>query len=480
MTIWDSIFRAIFGTRGSTTRPRPAPQRPTGGGATPAPRPQPTPPTPTPPTPTPPPLPPPIAQPDPAPTPPAPPQPQPPPAQPSVPVATIELGCVDAEVSDQSCATYIGEVERTTRARLADIRDTLDKVVTKRLPAAPADAMSIAQVQQGLSALGFFPSGRADGICGYRTQSAIRLFQEYLRVYDRQDIVPDGKFGPRTAAHLQRWLSSGQRPDWRQRPGEYDAWLGLLGRVKQDYIANPGPLTQKVNAFTDASDTVKPADWDVSGPGNIHLIGVRRGQFNNKFDDIFVLLMKGLVFKFQGSTEPGHSSHAEGPPFLVPGQHKYHFGWHQRSYLALRPLGPGVLIIRGGDDNRLDQADIHKPLSPNATINIHWGGRGMAGDVNNWSEGCQVINGSVYLNPAGEIVNCQSFAAVRSGEPQTPGSGKTRGAYNLLVDLVTALSGDMPSNTVRYTLLKEPDLALAPELEQALNDARAQVMHMAT
>jgi hypothetical protein len=371
-------------------------------------------------------------------------------------------------------------VERTTRVRLADIRDTPDKVVTKRLPAAPAGAMTIAQVQQGLASLGFFPGGKADGICGYRTQSAIRLFQEFLRAYERQDIVPDGKFGPRTAAHLQRWLSSGQRPDWRQTPGEYDAWLSLLERVKQNYIAEPGPLTQKVNAFEGASDTLKPAEWDTSGPGNIHLIGVRRSQFNNKFDDIFVLLMKGLVFKFQGSTEPGHSSHPEGPPFLVPGQHKYHFGWHQRSYLALRPQGPGVLVIRGGADGRLDQEDIGKPLTPNATINIHWGGRGMAGDVNNWSEGCQVINGSVYLNPAGEIVSCQSFAAVRSGEPQTPGSGKTRGAYNLLVDLVTALSCDMPSNTVRYTLFKEGDLSLAPELEQALNGARASVLDMAT
>jgi hypothetical protein len=390
------------------------------------------------------------------------------------------LGCVDAEVSDETCAAYIGEVERTTRVRLADIRDTLDKVTTKRLPAATAGAMSIADVQRGLASLGFFPGGNADGICGYRTLSAIRLFQEYLRSYENQDVVPDGKFGPRTAAHLQRWLSSGQRPDFRQTPGEYEAWLALLERVKQNYIAEPGPLTQKVNAFTGANDTLKPAEWDTSGPGNIHLIGVRRSEFNNKFDDIFVLLMKGLVFKFQGSTEPGHSSHPEGPPFLVPGQHKYHFGWHQRSYLALRPLGPGVLVIRGGADGKLDLADIDKPLTPNATINIHWGGRGMAGDVNNWSEGCQVINGSVYLNPAGQIVGCQAFAAVRSGEPQTPGSGKTRGAYNLLLDLVTALSGDMPNNTVRYTLLKEGDLALAPDLQQALNGARASVVDMAT
>ncbi|MBL8537939.1 MAG: peptidoglycan-binding protein [Hyphomonadaceae bacterium] len=474
MTMWDSLFRLVFGsTRKGAPAEKPTPQ------PAPPPTPTPTEPPPPPPPPAVPPPPPPTPEPAPEPAPPPPPPEQPQP--PAAPVATIELGCVDADVDDQRCGAFLGEVERTTRVRLADIRDTPDKVVTKRLPPAPQGAMTIAQVQHALSALGFFPSGKVDGICGYRTQSAIRLFQEYVRTMEgHQDMVPDGKLGPRTAAHVQRWLNSGQRPDWRQTPGEYDSWLGLLDRVKQNYIAEPGPLTQKINAFESASDTLKPADWDVTGPGNIHLIGVRRTQFTNKFDDIFVLLMKGLVFKFQGSTEPGHSEHPEGPPFLVPGQHKYHFGWHQRSYLALRPLGPGVLVIRAGADGRLDLADIDKPLQPNATINIHWGGRGMAGDVNNWSEGCQVINGSVYLNPAGEIVSCQNFAAVRSGEPQTPGSGKTRGAYNVLVDLVTALSGDMPSNTVRYTLLKEPDLALAPDLEQALNAARARVQEMAT
>lgn len=482
MNFWELLFRLAFGGRQKpSSAPKPPQQRPQAPAPAPPPpvdvQPQPPAPPPTQQPPEPPPEPPPLEV-----RPPAPPPPpivQPPPSS-AAPVATIELGCVDANVDDQSCTAFLQEVERTTRVSLADIRDTPDKVTTKRLPAAPAEALSIAQVQQGLTALGFFPGGRADGICGYRTQSAIRLFQEYLRSVEGQDILPDGKFGARTGAHLQRWIASGQRPNWAPRAGEYEAWLALLERVKQNYLAEPSALIQKVNAFTGASDTRKPADWDFTGAGAIHLIGIRRDQFSNKFDDIFVLLMKGLVFKFQGSTEPGASSHPEGPPHLVPGQHNYHFGWHQRSYLALRPLGPGVLVIRAGADKRLDEADLEKPLQPNATINIHWGGRGMAGDVNNWSEGCQVITGTVYMNPAGQLVNCQSFAAVRSGEPQTPGSGKTRGAYNVLVDLVTALSGDMPSNIVKYTLLTEPDLALAPDLERSLADARERVLAMAT
>jgi hypothetical protein len=52
-------------------------------------------------------------------------------------------------------------------------------------------------------------------------------------------------------------------------------------------------------------------------------------------------------------------------------------------------------------------------------------------------------------------------------------SGKTRGAYNVLVDLVTAVGNDLPSNTVKYTLLLEQDLELSPSLKAGLADARA-------
>lgn len=389
--------------------------------------------------------------------------------------AMIELGCVDADVSDEACAAYLGIVERTTRLALSDVANTLDKVATKRmLPLSPG-AMSVAQVQENLKTLGFFPGGEADGICGYRTHSAIRLFQEYVRSVEKQACVPDGRFGPKTQAHLQRWLDSGARPDWSPHAGEYEAWLGLLEAAKQKYLAQPGPVLEKVNAFAGASDTRKVQDWDFAGPGNIHLVGLRRNEANNKFDDVFVLLMKGLVFKFQGSTEPGASEHPEGPPHLAPGQHNYHFGWHKRSYLALRPQNAGVLIARAGADKRLDEADWEKGLRPEPTINIHWGGRGMGRDVNHWSEGCQVINGEVYVNPAGEMISCSAFAATSPSEAATR-HDKTRGAYNLLVDLVTALSGDMPSNTVKYTLLTEPDLDLAPSLKQSLAESRERLL----
>lgn len=386
---------------------------------------------------------------------------------------------MDHTVNDASCAAFLQAVERMTDRSLDDIKDGPDKIGIVRLSPPPEGVMTISSVQQALKKIGFFPGGEVDGIYGYRTTSAVRLFQEYVRSYEGQDIIPDGVFGPATQAHLQRWLSSGHVPAWKPRQNEFEAWLTLIARTKAKYMADPTPLLQMVNGFTGATNTVKVADWDFN-PNNIHLIGVRRNQFNNKFDDVFILLIKGLVFKFQGSTEPGSSEHPEGPPYLVPGQHLYRFGWHQKTYLALRPLPAGALVLRAGADRRLTAEDLQKGLAANTTINIHWAGMGISRDVNSWSEGCQVITGGLYINPADQLIDCSSFAAIRSGEPLQKG-GKGRGAYNVLFDLVSSLSADMPSgNTVRYSLLREEDVGLVPELAALLETARNRVIAKAT
>jgi hypothetical protein len=235
-------------------------------------------------------------------------------------------------------------------------------------------------------------------------------------------------------------------------------------------------MLEKVNGFAGASGTRKVDQWDFDPRAGAHLIGIRREEFSGKSDDVFVLLVKGLVFKFQGSTEPGATSDPAGCPFLVQGQHDYHFGWHQKTYLALRPQST-VLVVRSKGDMRLDEADLANPLEPNGTINIHWGGKGLAGDLNHWSEGCQVVSGSVYINPADELVDCRRFAALTPKEPQTDPE-KTRGAYNVLFDAVTALASDQGA-TVRYMLLVEQDLELAPALKAGLADARKRVVAMA-
>lgn len=399
----------------------------------------------------------------------------------------ITLGCFDPNVTEAGCNAYKEEVARITRVPFAEVVPGVDKFVTQRY-VPDANGMSVAAVQRALKTIGFFPGGKDDGICGYRTLSAIRLFQEYVRSVEKLECVPDGRFGPQSQQHLQRWLDGRLVSQWassieRWQSGtlgqtEYADWLSLLEKVKAEYTAKPNRMLQMVNSFSGASDTRKVAQWDFSPKGNGHLIGVRRESFTGKFDDIFVLLLKGLVFKFQGSTEPGASTDPRGTPFVVQGQHDYHFGWHQKTYLALRPQGQGVLVVRSKGDMRLDDADLANGLSPNPSINIHWGGKGMTRDVKNWSEGCQVINGTVYLNAADELIDCSAFAATNQAELASD-PHRTRGAYNVLLDLVTALSSDMTGNAVKYMLLVDEDLDSAPALKQGLADAAARVGKMA-
>ena len=401
----------------------------------------------------------------------------------------ISLGCVDVGVSDAQCSAYLKEVEALTRRPLNEVQDGSDHLKVQRLAAPPAGTMSVKEVQQALKDLGFFPGGEVDGICGYRTQSAIRLFQEQVRSVEKLDCTPDGQFGPQSQAHLQRWLAGGLRPSWDgtvaawaagQPTGEFDDWLNWLNDVKAKYQATPSPVLALVNAFNRPSDTRKVADWDFSPQAGIHLIGIRREVMSGKFDDIFVLLIKGLVYKFQGTTDPGATENPAGMPFLVPGQHNYHFGWHKSTYLALKPESAGVLVVRAGADAKLTPDDLTRGLEVNNTINVHWGGRGLLGQVNNWSEGCQVITGSVYVDPANHLVSCQPFAAVTPAEPRDAASKKTRGAYNMLLDLVTALGSDVGEGRVKYTLVEAADLALLPEqLRQDLARVGKEVVALA-
>lgn len=397
----------------------------------------------------------------------------------------LSLGSFDPDTTATARAAYLEQVRTLTRVAIPDVVAGVDRIEFTPYAPAGAPSMSVAQVQGALIRAGFFPGGTIDGICGYRTQSAIRLFQEYVRTVERQDCLPDGRFGPATQRHLQRWLDGGLQPDWAPAvaawrsgapaAGEYADWLAFLSAVKQHYAAAPNRMLQLVGASPLRSDTRPVAQWDF-GTAPMHLVGIRRAEQGNKFDDIFVLLIKGLVFKFQGSTEPGASSNPVGRPFLVQGQHDYHFGWHQRKYLALRPQGAGVLVVRSRNNDVLDDADLANGLEANATINIHWGGKGLTADVRNWSEGCQVINGSLYVGHRGALVNCGAFAAVNNGEVASTPS-RTRGAFNVLVDLVTALGSDLPP-TVLYTLLVASDLDLAPALKQGLADVRAQVVSL--
>ena len=392
---------------------------------------------------------------------------------------SVSLGSCDPAAVPADVAAFLRPLHEASMdvARLRGEKDT------EWLPFRTEAAPTIRDMQGTLRAAGFLPAGRANGILDYRTVSAVRLFQEYVRTIEGLPDVgaPDGVVGPNTANHLARWKTAGKRVDWADRSPDnataaFRYWMLVLA-MYQAYNANT-PVTlivQKAEAFAKPSDTLKIAQWNLDRHA-IHLIGIRRQEWRSapvrRNDDVFVLLVNGLAFAFSGSTDPnpkqaGPTRHDE--PYLVRGQHQYRFGWHKldnpdRVYRAFRPVAPGVLVCRDFvKDDALTDADLAGGLETNATINIHWSGAGTG----NWSAGCQVIEGSRYLNHRGVVVDCSAFAA-----PSYSGLGaKTKGAYNVLLDLITVFAASNATSGVglHYTLLYERDLDLKANANQTLD-----------
>ena len=311
----------------------------------------------------------------------------------------------------------------------------------------------VRDLQQFLKDAGFMPKANCDGVFGYATQAAVRLFQEYVRTIEgNADIgAPDGSVGPKTLGIIEKWKQERANTDafvseWgrsgAQNPSpEFNRWLGLIARAKEFYLQNPNPIVAHIDQYNRPTDTRKVSDWDTS-PDTIHLIGIRAnetsGDQKRRNDDLFVLLIKGMVFKFWGSTDPNPDlAERADIPFLVESQHQYQFGWHKVGdeatvYRALRPASSGVLVFRDKNrDRALTEEDVLKGLdpSPNTTINIHWSGIGSY----NFSAGCQVIAGKSYLNHQGKLIDCTPHAATSYKEL---GGTKGRGAYNVFADLV--------------------------------------------
>jgi hypothetical protein len=394
----------------------------------------------------------------------------------------ISLGTYDSDVQPSALNEYIEYAKKLTGVEnwKNKLRGEKDGDWAEFRPLG-GSLMKVAEAQRFLRDSGIFPFGKIDGICGYRTFSAIRLFQEYVRTIEGEAGIgsPDGVMGPKTIAQANRWRAKNQKAAWAgvsaSKPSrEYENWMSLLHKVKEKYVAAPNAMLRKLNEFTGLSDTIKVSNWDFD-PNKIHLIGVRRNETEleagqRKFDDAFILLIRGLAFKFLGSTDPGATENPEGFPFLTQGQHLYRFGWHKitdlnRVFQALKPLGRGVLVVRS-KDNVLTDADLARKLEPNNTINIHWGGEGLF-NVGKWSVGCQVVVGKGYINHNDALVNCSEYAATKYEQLGTKNNGvyQTKGAYNVLTDLVASLSGaDKDDNVVRYMLIYERDLALNPEI----------------
>jgi peptidoglycan hydrolase-like protein with peptidoglycan-binding domain len=342
----------------------------------------------------------------------------------------------------------------------------------------------VLKLQQFLFNSGFMPrcafDGAFDGVFGYVTQAAVRLFQEYVRTVDGVvEMVPDGVVGTGTMRHVVLWKNGNKVSEWgsfkSNKPSEvYTNWMQLLHQAKQHYTANPGPILKHLNSLPNTYSTKKPSEWkfDIN---DIHLIGIRRNQTQSAVkrenDDLFLLLINGMVFTFWGSTDASvDMSGRKAEPYLIEGQHLYRFGWHKiveenKIYRALKPLDPnGVMIIRDwDDDNAYTDNDIMvkdnqgnlKGLSVNPSINIHWTGIGTS----NFSAGCQVIAGKSYLNHKNELQDCSKFASV-SYSGLTDSNKKTKGAYNLFLDLILCYAPQDVTH-LYYTLGREESLDLS-------------------
>ncbi|MBX2819392.1 MAG: peptidoglycan-binding protein [Rhodothermaceae bacterium] len=391
----------------------------------------------------------------------------------------MKLGHFDPDVLLSVGAEYLSMVKEFTDVDNSKVKRDEYRIVFKEHNASKL-GMTVREVQAELKKIGFY-TGVINGLCGFGTSSAIRLFQEYVNSIEGIHCVADGDFGPATKGHLDRWLSKTEFPLWTQimrawaagdiAGTEYSDWLQFLGAVKQKYTGNESRVLQRVSTFKSNVDNAKTTstralhEWDFS-TDDIHLIGIRRNEFQGKFDDIFVLLLKGMVFKFQGSTEPGAKSKERTTfPFLVHSQHEYQFGWHRSSYLALRPKGfldegKGVLVLRTASKHPTEEEMNNGELESNGSINIHSGHDGKD-EIGGESHGCQVINENLYMAPGNAII-------------------PKRNAYHVLMDLVIALSGDLTkidkngnevrNTSVKYMMLLEDDLT--PEFRSHLENAK--------
>jgi len=322
---------------------------------------------------------------------------------------------------------------------------------------------NIQKLQEFLFNAGFMTKKYNEGVFDYVTEASVRLFQEYIRTVDPGDknFERDGKVGDGTWGKIREW-PAGKKCLWHPSRAsengshvEYNNWIDLLNTAKDHYSKseNQGPIMKAVNNLSNTKSTIKTKDWNFD-KNKIHLVGVRRNESNDigksLNDDLFILLINGMVFKFWGSTDPKRKSDSSKEPFLVEGQHMYRFGWHRLgnlkngtyvSYRALRPANNSqeVVVVRDRDnDDMLSSGDYANGLTYGKYINIHWTGK------NKWnkftqSAGCQVIKGDGYMNSNNEYIDLSDFTADNYTQLYQD-DNLDKGAYNMLADLVVCFS----------------------------------------
>ncbi len=387
---------------------------------------------------------------------------------------TLKLGSVDSGAMPSDRSELVRPYHDWT-SKPTQFRGEADNVWR---PLAAVAGTHVATLQNRLRATGFYPMGPIDGVFGYRTQSAVRLFQEYVRTIGGDAGIgkPDGIAGRNTHARLDDWIAAGVSADWTAGDAMQGDIFDGLNRIREHFRARPNePSIAALTGFTGPTSSRQVADWRFD-PADIHMIGIRRantriveenGKYFRRNDDILVLLVNGVRIVLRGSTDPSPSmAKRSDAAFMIRGQHEYRFGWHKlstvgrnpvRVYRAFKPRSTnGVLVVRA-EKGQLTPASYANGASSNYTINIHWSGAGTS----NWSAGCQVFAGKRYKNHKGDIIDMSGIASRSYGDL----GRMTRGAYNMVVDLATIHAKDIrceSSDVIYYTLLYEDDLKVVP------------------
>ena len=101
----------------------------------------------------------------------------------------------------------------------------------------------------------------------------MRLFQEYVRSYEKLSSVPDGRFGPGSQRHLKRWIDDHTTAGWAPVVAKWEAgelgqteylgWLALLEKatnVKEmlEVEAQLRRLIEEIEEITQGVITVNP------------------------------------------------------------------------------------------------------------------------------------------------------------------------------------------------------------------------------
>jgi len=144
----------------------------------------------------------------------------------------------------------------------------------------------------------------------------------------------------------------------------------------------------------------------LSGAWNVNVIGIRRTDDPNRFDDTLALVYRDddlswVTREFACTTDPGtywlrNPGRIEGTAALVPGQYlgAYKIDKHRGKYDALcQRLGP-VRVWRDADkDGEFDWTAVEGDGKPGwYGINIHRASATRtAPTVDRWSAGCTVI-----------------------------------------------------------------------------------------